>query len=112
MNKPSKAVLSLILLLSAKAQSNESWVSQDLLLEQNLDQVVLEQLFKAKILLPSENSQIFILNEKKLLQVFRKTKSQEAKEFLLWLESVSGDGVKIKLKDPKDMTLGAQDIKG
>lgn len=111
MNKPSKALLALILLLSAKAYSQDSLISRDLLNDKNLDPVALEQLLKDKILLPSNLPEFFILNQKKVTQVLANSQDQELKEFLLWLKSISGDGTEINQKNPNEMTPASQDIK-
>lgn len=111
MNKPSRAILALFLLLSAKAYSKDNLVSRELLKASDLDPVVLEQLLKEKILLPSRSPDFFILNGKKVEQVLATTQDQEVKEFLIWLKSISGDKTEINQKNPNDMTIASQDIK-
>lgn len=111
MNKPSKSLLALFLLLSANAYSKDSLISRELLNDKNLDPVVLEQLLKEKFLLPSGSREFFLLNEKKVEQVLANSQDQEVKEFLLWLKSISGEQTEINQKNPKEMTPASQDIK-
>ena len=111
MNKPSKALLALFLLLSAKAYSKDTLISRELLNAQNLDPAALEQLLKDKILLPSNCPDFFVLNEKKVEQVLAISKDQELKDFLIWLKAISGNETEINQKKPGDMTPATQDIK-
>ncbi len=111
MKNPSKALLTLFLLLSANAYSKDSLISRELLSDKNLDPVVLEQLLKEKFLLPSSSREFFILNEKKVEQVLANSQDQEVREFLLWLKSISGDKTEINQKNPNEMTPSSQDIK-
>lgn len=111
MNKSSKALLTLVLLLSGKAYSKDNMVSRASLSEANIDPVVLEQLLKDKILVPSNCPEFFILNERNVEKILASTQDLELKEFLNWLKSISGDGTDINQKNPKDMTPASQDIK-
>ncbi len=112
MNKRSKALLTLFLLLGTNAYSKNVLIRRENLDSKHLDPVVLKQLIDEKILLPSKMPLFFELNEKKVEQILSTSNDPELSEFLTWLRSLVGDGTEVNQKNPGDMTPASQDIKG
>lgn len=112
MNKQSKALLALLVLLSANAYSQNNLIDRTALGPDQIDPVVLKQLLEEKILLPSKLSQFFELNEKKVEEIIATSNDSELNEFLNWLRSLVGEGTEVNHKNPGEMTPATQDIRG
>lgn len=112
MNKQSKALLALLLLLGANAYSKSNLIDRSALGPDQIDPIVLKQLLEEKILLPSKIPQFFELNEKKVEEIISISTDPELSEFLIWLRSLAGEGTEVNQKNPGEMTPATQDIRG
>ena len=69
----------------------------------------LEQLVKAKIVVPSHSNELFYFNSAEAFKAVSSINDPSAIRFLNWLILLIGDDVKIKIKSVDDMVLSSQD---
>lgn len=112
MNKQSKALLALLLIIGANAYANNKLIERSALGPDQIDPKVLKELLTEKILLPSKLPLFYELNEKKVEEIIVSSNDSELTEFLNWLKSLAGDGTQVNQRKPGEMTPASQDIKG
>lgn len=111
MNNQTKSILSLLLLLSTQANSN-GLITNSQLEENKIDQAVVYQLLASEILSQTNIPDQFTVDSLKIKNILSYSEDIELHHFLNWLQSISGEKTKIQLRNPKDMPLATQDIKG
>lgn len=112
MNKQSKALVALLLILGANSYAQNKLIERASLGPDHVDPAVLKELLLEKILLPSKLPHFFELNEKKVEEMIVTANDPELTEFLNWLKSLVGPTTTVAQKRPGEMTPGSQDIKG
>ncbi len=111
MNKTSKALFTLLVLLGTKGYSKENLISLDLLKENKIDPVIVNLLLAEDVLLQSRDPNFYQLNNKKVDQLLTKNPAPELVEFMSWLKSIVGEETQTNQVDPGGMTTSSQDLK-
>ena len=111
MNKTSKALFTLLVLLGTKGYSKEKLISVDSLKENKIDPIIVNLLLAEDVLLKLRDLNFYRLNEKKVDELLTKNPAPELVEFMNWLKSIVGDETQTNQKDPGGMTISTQDFK-
>lgn len=111
MNKTSKTLFTLLMLLGTKGYSKEGLVSVDVLKENKIDPVIVNLLLAEDVLLKSREIGFYKLNDKKVEEILSKHSAPELVEFMSWLKSIVGEETQVNEVDPGGMTTSSQDLK-
>ena len=111
MNKASKTLFTLLMLLGTKGYSKEGLISADVLKENKIDPVIVNLLLAEDVLLKSREIGFYKLNERKVEELLSKNSAPELVVFMSWLKSIVGEETQVNEVDPGGMTTSSQDLK-
>lgn len=110
--------LSRYLTLGAVILSTKSWaqvaniVSLDQLKDKYMDEQTISYLIAKGYLVPTSNPKYVILNDSQIEKEISLNKDQKVRELISWVKNYIKPDIKINLKNPSEMVLATQDIKG
>lgn len=108
----SKALLALLVSVGTKALAQNSVVTVDVLVKSNLPQQNIQELINEEILLKTQSTQHFILNNEKVAAIINESGDQELIQFMQVLQDLAADSSKVSIKKLNEMILSTQDRGG
>jgi len=111
MNKTSKTLFTLLMLLGTKGYSKEGLISVGVLQANKIDPVIVNLLLAENVLMKSREIGFYKLNERKVEEILSKNSAPELVEFMSWLKSIVGEETQVNEVDPSGMTTSTQDFK-